>query len=249
MGKKCNYIYLGGNLLKDNTPSISIFIPVYNEEDIICKNAEKLVKFLDNLEANYEIVICSNGSTDRTIELGHSLEQAFPDKIHFFALDERGVGRALKFCIPQFKYPYIFSLDMDLSADLSFITSAMNSLKDYDIIIGSKRVGTQSRSFTRKLGSGLYIFLARLLLGIRFTDYSLGAKIYKKSILEKYLGLINDYGTDYVINIVYHAFKDGFRIFELPVTCNDNRASKFNLFKEGIYRYKNVFSLFLKHNK
>lgn len=193
--------------------------------------------------------MCSNGSTDRTVELGNSLEQTFPHKIHFFALLERGVGRALKFCIPQFKYPYIFSLDMDLSADMSFVTSALVSLNNYDIIIGSKRVGTQSRKFTRKLGSGLYIFLARLLLGIHFTDYSLGAKVYKKSILEKYRGLINDYGTDYVINIVYHAFKDGCRILELPVTCNDTRASKFNLFKEGIYRYKKVFSLFLKRNK
>ncbi|MFO0795097.1 MAG: glycosyltransferase family 2 protein [Candidatus Brocadiaceae bacterium] len=235
--------------MKDNPPSISIFIPVYNEEDIICRNTEKLVKFLNTLQISYEIVMCSNGSTDRTVELGNSLEQTFPHKIHFFALDERGVGRALKFSIPQFKYPYIFSLDMDLSADMSFVTSALASLNDYDIIIGSKRVGTQSRNFTRKLGSGLYIFLARLLLGIRFTDYSLGAKVYKKSILEKYRGLIDDYGTDYVINIVYHAFKDGCRILELPVTCNDTRASKFNLFKEGIYRYKKVFSLFLKQNK
>jgi glycosyltransferase involved in cell wall biosynthesis len=249
VGKERNYFYDRGNILKDNPPSISIFIPVYNEEDIICRNTEKLVKFLDALNISYEIVMCSNGSTDRTVELGNSLEKKFPLEIHFFALDERGVGRALKFCIPHFKYPYIFSLDMDLSADLSFVTSALASLSDYDIIIGSKRVGTQSRNFARKLGSGLYIFLARLLLGMHFTDYSLGAKVYKKSILEKYNRLIDNYGTDYVINIVYHAFKDGCRILELPVTCNDMRASKFNLFKEGIYRYKKVISLFLKQKE
>ncbi|MBE7443785.1 MAG: hypothetical protein HS132_00340 [Planctomycetia bacterium] len=138
------------------------------------------------------------------------------------------------------------SLDMDLSADLSFIKAGITLLNKYDIILGSKRMGVQDRNMIRKLGSGLYIFIVRSLLGIGYSDYSLGAKIYKKAILERYTGLISDYGTDYVINIVYHAFKDGYRILEIPVTCFDNRGSRFHLVREGMYRYKKVFELWLK---
>ena len=174
------------------------------------------------------------------------LEHNYPEKIRFFAVKERGVGGALKFSIPQFKYTYILSLDMDLSADLTFITDALAFMDGYDIIIGSKRVGTQSRNIIRKLGSNLYIFIVKFLLGTSFTDYSLGAKVYKKTVLERYIGLIDNYGTDYVINIVYNAFKDGYRILEIPVKCNDTRISKFNLFEEGIYRYKKIFALWLK---
>lgn len=138
-------------------------------------------------------------------------------------------------------------MDMDLSADLSFIRDTLTYLNGYDIIIGSKKVGTQTRKIIRRLGSNLYIVIARLLLGINYTDYSLGAKVYKKDILERYISLISNYGTDYVINVVYHAFKDGYRILEIPVKCYDNRDSRFNLFAEGIYRYKKVFALWMNH--
>lgn len=235
--------------MKDKKTEISIFIPVFNEEEIFRQNTEKLIEFADALSVPYEIVICSNGSTDRTAEMGHALENAHPEKVRFFAIDEKGVGNALKFCIPHFKYPYILSLDMDLSADLSFIKDILGLLGKYDIIIGSKRTGTQTRTIIRRLGSGLYIFIARLLLGIGYTDYSLGAKVYKKVILEKYKGWIDNYGTDYVINIVYNALRDGYRIIEIPVTCLDTRASKFSLVNEGIYRYKKIFHLWLKHKK
>lgn len=233
--------------MKDTQTGLSIFIPVLNEEEILKQNTEKLIEFVDALSIPYEVIICSNGSTDRTDEVGYALENAYPEKVRFFAIDEKGVGRALKFCIPHFEYPYVLSLDMDLSADLSFITNALGLLDSYDIIIGSKRTGTQTRKIIRRLGSGLYIFIARLLLGIGYTDYSLGAKVYKKTILERYREWIEDYGTDYVINIVYHAFKDGYRIIEIPVTCVDTRVSRFSLLDEGIYRYKKIFLLWLKH--
>ena len=162
-------------------------------------------------------------------------------------MNERGVGRALKYCIPQFRYPYVLSLDMDLSSDLSFIPDTFTHLNGYDIVIGSKIVGTQNRKIIRRIGSSLYIFIARLLLGINYTDYSLGAKVYKKDILERYISLISNYGTDYVINVVYNAVKDGYRILEIPVKCYDNRDSRFNLLEEGIYRYKKVFALLMNH--
>ena len=204
-----------------------------------------MIEYVDTLSIPYEVVICSNGSTDRTAELGYTLERNYPEKMHFFAINEKGVGRALKYCIPKFKYRYVLSLDMDLSVDLSFITDIIAYLNGYDIIIGSKKVGSQTRKIIRRIGSNLYIFLARLLLGISYTDYSLGAKVYKKDILERYRSLIYDYGTDYVINIIYNASKDGFRILEIPVKCYDTRASKFNLLKEGIYRYRKIFALWL----
>lgn len=226
--------------------SLSFFIPVYNEEGLLIQNTVKLIGFVDTLDVPYEIILCSNGSTDRTIEFGYALEQAHPMHVRFFSVKEKGVGRALKHCIVHFKYPYVLSLDMDLSADLSFIKAGITLLNKYDIILGSKRMGVQDRNMIRKLGSGLYIFIVRSLLGIGYSDYSLGAKIYKKAILERYTGLISDYGTDYVINIVYHAFKDGYRIHEIPVTCFDNRGSRFHLVREGMYRYKKVFELWLK---
>ena len=56
---------------------ISIFIPVYNEEEIIIKNTRILIAYLTNIKQDYEIVIVDNGSTDNTIKLGKQLDKDF----------------------------------------------------------------------------------------------------------------------------------------------------------------------------
>ena len=67
-------------------------------------------------------------------------------------MNERGVGRALKYCIPQFRYPYVLSLDVDLSSDLSFISDTLTHLNGYDIVIGSKKLGLKTVRLSGDLG-------------------------------------------------------------------------------------------------
>lgn len=221
----------------------TIIIPVFNEEELIVRNTETLMQFLSNLNAPFEIIIVSNGSTDSTIELGQMLEKKYKN-IKFFHLNKKGVGQAFKRAIKIATCENIISLDMDLSIDLNFIKEADELLKKYDIVVGSKKVGTQKRSMIRKIGSNIYIFLSKRLLGLEYNDYSMAAKAYKKNIIEKYLEKI-DRGTSYVIEIIYYANKDKLKIIEIPVYCEDTRKSKFNLFHEGFYRFKNLFYLWM----
>jgi len=76
---------------------LSIMIPVYNEEEILVKNTKRLIKFLNKLKLPYEILICDNGSTDNTPNLGKKLQSQFPRKVKFLAIPEnRSVGFAFK---------------------------------------------------------------------------------------------------------------------------------------------------------
>ena len=56
-------------------PGLTVFCPVYNEEEIIVANIKKLLAFLDslNLGQPFEVIIGSNGSNDRTVELAQNL--------------------------------------------------------------------------------------------------------------------------------------------------------------------------------
>lgn len=222
---------------------VTIFIPVYNEEDIIAENTQKLISFLDNLATTYQIIIGSNGSTDRTKQLGEELQHRYKS-ITFFHINRIGVGTAFKKGIGLSSYEHIISIDIDLSFDLDFMKHAIELLDSFDIIIGSKKMGRQKRSFIRRAGSYTFIVFARTLLGLSFEDYSIGAKAYKRHVVENYLNKVN-HGTSYVLDVIYHAHKDGYRIKEIPVGCNDMRKSKFNLLHEGIYRFKNLFRLWL----
>lgn len=157
----------------------TIFIPVYNEEYLIVKNTERLIAYLNSLGAPYEVIIGSNGSTDKTIELGEGLQKRY-NNLKFFHINETGPGSALRKAVSMASYEHVISVDMDLSVDLNFIKMANVLLTDYDVVVGSKRMGAQKRSFIRKLASAMFIFCAMILLGLSFDDYSLAAKAYRK---------------------------------------------------------------------
>ena len=42
----------------------TIFIPVYNEEELIVRNTEKLIGYLRRFNSPFEVLIGSNGSND-----------------------------------------------------------------------------------------------------------------------------------------------------------------------------------------
>jgi len=220
----------------------SVFIPIYNEEAILAANMETLISYLDRYAVDYEIVLGSNGSDDRTPELGWMLSDRH-SQIRFFHLTEKGVGDAFRQGIGMARYDAVISLDMDLSINLRFIGEALALLDaGQDIVIGSKKVGDERRSVFRRLGSDLFILTARVLLGLPFEDYSIGAKGYRRDLVLDYANRI-DRGTSYVLTIVYLACRDNRKVVEIPVSCEDYRESRFNIIHEGLYRFAQLFRL------
>lgn len=223
---------------------MTIFIPVYNEEDLLVKNTVHLLSFLDTLKLPYEVILGSNGSTDGTVDLAGELSGAH-DTVRFFHFNARGVGRAFREGVEMAVYDRIITVDMDLSISLDFVSEACRLLDHADMVIGSKITGEQQRSWSRKTASNLFIRLAGRLLHIDYHDYSIAAKGYRINLLKRYLNYIDDH-TFYVVEIVHRASRDGCRILEIPVDCMDMRESRFNLLNEGIYKFGNLFRLWVK---
>lgn len=221
----------------------TVFIPVYNEETLLVKNAEKLMDYLNGLNTPYEVIIGSNGSTDRTRELGAELQQRYAN-VKFFHIDVKGPGTALRKGISMASYDHIISADMDLSVDVNFIKKANALLEDYDLVVGSKRMGAQQRSLVRKSASAAFVFCAMIFLGLSFDDYSLAAKGYKKKVLEGCIDRIEG-GTFYVIEVLYYASKNNYTTVQIPAPSHDSRKSRFNLLYEGFYRFGKLFILWL----
>ncbi len=221
--------------------SFSIIIPVYNEEELIENNLHVVMDFLNaNKHKDYEIIIANNGSTDKTAEIATKIAKD-DKKIKILSTEERGVGLAFKKAVLASKYENIISVDMDLSTELDFINKAIELFEDYDVIIGSKKE-FQERPFLRRLPSTVYIFLVKSFLKLPYTDYSMAAKAYKKDTILNCLDKI-DSGSSYVIEIINLAKKNNRKIIEIPVHCNDQRKSRFNILAESFYRGKNLLKL------
>jgi glycosyltransferase involved in cell wall biosynthesis len=226
------------------TTPFTVGIPVLNEEAILVPNTERLIAFLDGLGREYEIIIGSNGSTDSTTALGVDLSRRFP-RVSFFHIPQRGVGLTFREFVRRARYPLLVSVDMDLSVDLEFVRAALWLLEAHDVVLGSKKLGNQKRSWIRKTGSDLFLRIARLLLGMTYEDYSIAAKAYRVETLKRYAACI-DAGSAYVLEITYLAQRGGARVVEVPVSCEDWRQSKFNLVHEALYKYGKLFRFWLR---
>jgi len=224
------------------TRDLTLIIPVINEGNILEENTRKLEAFMDSQGVDYEIIICSNGSTDDTVGVG---EKLIGDRLRFSHLKDRGVGLAFRKMVEEASSEKIISVDMDLSIDLNFIPEAYGLLDEYNLVVGSKKMGEQERSFFRLLASNVFIYLVRLLMGLDYRDYSIAAKGYRRSDIIKHLSLI-DHGSSYVVELIYHVKKRGGEIIEVPVSCHDTRKSKFNIYNESIYRLKNLLTLWFR---
>jgi glycosyltransferase involved in cell wall biosynthesis len=229
------------------TTPFTVAIPVYNEEAILVSNTERLLAFLDGLGRQYEVIIGSNGSTDSTTAIGVDLSRRF-SHVSFFHLPDRGVGLAFREFVDRARYPLLVSADMDLSVDLSFISEALELLETNDIVVGSKKMGNQKRSWLRKFGSDLFLRIARTLLGMTYDDYSIAAKAYRVATLRRFKDRINE-GSSYVIEICFLTQRSGGHVVQVPVSCEDWRASKFNLMNEAVYKYGHLVRLWLRDGR
>jgi len=222
---------------------ITIFIPVYNEEALVVQNTKRLHAYMRSLGLPFEIVMGSNGSTDQTKALAQQICKDHK-QIRYFHLRQKGVGAAFKQGVHLARYRHIVTVDMDLSIDLDFIPTADRLLNRYDVVVGSKVTGDQKRPYIRKAASSVFIHLAKFLLRIAFHDYSIAAKGYRTEVVRRYANCI-DAKTFYVVEVVYRASRDGYRIVEAPVICHDMRESRFNLVHEGVYKFGHLFRLWL----
>ncbi|MDZ7695549.1 MAG: glycosyltransferase [Deltaproteobacteria bacterium] len=104
---------------------LTIFIPVFNEEALLLSNTLHLRAYLEAMNRPYEIIIGSNGSTDRSVQIGRSLSKKYP-QIRLFHLSKKGVGMAFKEGVKRARYDRIITVDMDLSIRLDFISVGLS---------------------------------------------------------------------------------------------------------------------------
>lgn len=226
--------------------SFSVIIPVYNEEKIIESNTKKLIKFLNRLKTRYEIIIADNGSNDKTAEIAKMLEKKYP-RVKLISVAKKGaVGWAFRNAVLSARYENIISLDMDLSIDLNFVSACLKMLKENSIVVGSKLTGSQQRSVLRRFASFVFIFMTRVLLNLRFNDYSIAAKGYRRKDIIKYVKKV-DKGSAYVFELLYSAKKRRLKMCEIPTYCFDKRRSKFSFIDEVLYRFRSLLTLWLRN--
>lgn len=95
----------------EGTPLISVIMGLYNCE-LTLNNA--LESIINQTYTNWEVVMCDDGSSDRTIQIAQSFVERFPNKFFLLKNEEnKGLNYTLNRCLTVARGDYIARMDGD----------------------------------------------------------------------------------------------------------------------------------------
>ncbi len=225
-------------------PHVSIVIPVYNEEGILRGSVLELREKLRPFGFTYELLLCENGSRDRTVEIGKELEAEYP-MVRMISVGQPNYGLAMKTGILEARGKIVICDEIDL-CDTEFYARALALLErtDTDFVVGSKAMvgSNDQRPMVRRLGTRVYNGLLRTVCQFRGTDTH-GLKAFKReALLETAKRCILDRDV-FASEFVIRAHREKKKVVEIPFAVHEKRAPSINLIKRVPHVLKSVARL------
>ena len=229
-----------------DSPLVSVVIPVYNEKAILYGSVVELVARMSEFDFNYEILVCENGSSDGTKEVGLALERKFPH-VRMLSYGEPNYGAAMRMGILEARGKYVVCDEIDI-LDVSFYRRALEALvfDQADLVVGSK-LHSQSqdkRPVMRHMASLTITMMLRILLGFRGTDTH-GLKAFHRERLLPVVGRCIVDKDLFASEFVIRAERQEYRLLELPVEIIEKRKPSINLFKRVPTVMRHLGKLFI----
>lgn len=166
--------------------SLSIILPVYNEENNIGVVIGKIIDFISqnkNLFKHYEVIIVNDGSKDNTVKV----LKEFASKIPYLKVvthhKNRGYGVALSSGFKNANFSCVLFMDADGQFDIWEFKKFLPYLDNYDIIVGYRY--KRKDNLYRILLGKIYGYVVFLIFGVRFKDVNCGLKLFKRKALEE----------------------------------------------------------------
>jgi dolichol-phosphate mannosyltransferase len=202
------------------TPLLTLIVPVYNGDAYAAESVRTIVRTLETLGADFEVLVVCDGSTDRTAAEVEALEDARV-RVLDYALNQ-GKGHAICFGIRYARGRLVGWLDADLDIEPRSIVDAVRRFQhsEIDAVIGSKRHRDSQVDYpaSRRLMSWAFQLLVRTLVQVNVRDTQVGAKVFRREMLDIVapLLLVKRYAFDLELLAVGVVF--GFdRIEEMPI--------------------------------
>jgi glycosyltransferase involved in cell wall biosynthesis len=209
------------------TPSLSIVLPVYNEEAIL---DETLRAILSRVRSGpcAEIVLVLNGCRDRSEAIARNWAER-DRAIRVISRAKASYGAAIRTGILESRAPVVAIFNADFY-DFGFLDTALPLLTDCHCVVGSKmlRASRDSRPAMRRWVTRVFNLLLRYGFGYLGSDTH-GLKAMSREALTP---IAQQCVTDREIfdtEVLVRAQRAGLRIREIPVRVTEMRATRLAL--------------------
>lgn len=239
--------------LAHSRTSISIIIPVHNEENRIQSCIQRLLSYCKEKEWDFELVIVQDKGTDNTSSIVNQFSLS-ESRVRMLNLPTRlgKGGSIISAALSCDTKGYLTYMDVDLSADPSELERLLPFMRNYDIAIGSRilrgNLRKIKRPFYRSLLSNSYSTLFRILFRVPIHDPQCGLKVFRKEIISKLFGEVTVTSFAFDTDLIVRAFAQGLRIKEVPINWTHGPASKIHILTEIRSMGLDLFSIWYHYH-
>lgn len=209
--------------------NISIIIPVYNEEETICKVLQDIESYMKKYNGNYEIIAVDDASTDKSLEIVKKSNVKVKLLEHS---SNRGYGASLKTGIKSSSYDLLVIIDGDATYPCDKIEELVKYIDDFDMVVGA-RIGVDAKSsLIRKMGKWPIIKLAEYLTNIKIPDINSGFRVMKKNIVNEFMNILPE-GFSFTTTITLAMLTNNYDVKYIPIPYQSRYGkSKFHPIKD-----------------
>jgi glycosyltransferase involved in cell wall biosynthesis len=212
--------------------SISVVVPVHNEERTVALLFEELQAALEPLDRPWEVLFVDDGSVDGTFAALTRLHSQH-EEVRVVRLRRNfGKAAALQAGFIQSRGDVVVTIDGDLQDDPAEIPRLLAKLEEgFDLVSGWKT--RRQDSWRRRWLSKIFNFTASRMSGLHLHDMNCGFKAYRSEVVKG----LRLYGELHRFIPVLAHYR-GYRIAELPV---NHRPRNHGRSRYGVERYLRGF--------
>jgi len=196
---------------------LSVVIPVYNEKDTILK----VIKRVEDIKINKEIIIVDDCSNDGTREI---LKKSDLGAKILFHEGNKGKGAAIRTALSRVTGDIVIIQDADLEYDPQDFYELIKPITSgkAEVVYGSRfRGNKKGMYFSHMLGTKFFNLLVYLLYHQKISDESTCYKAFKTSVLKNLNLQCN--GFEFCPEVTAKLMKRGYKIFEVPISYAGRR--------------------------
>lgn len=220
---------------------LSIIVPVYNEYRTI----KDIIRILEALPIDKEIVVVDDGSTDGTREiLENQIEKSSKIKVVYHPRNF-GKGQAIRTGIQVVRGQSLIVQDADLEYEPKDILGLLKAMNEHGarVVYGSRFLsGKKVTSFWHRSVNYSLTALTNVLCGSSLSDMETCYKLFDTQFIRSLH--LESSGFDHEVEVTVKTLLCGEKIFEFPLSYYKGRSYKEGkkvCWKDGIKAIRAIF--------
>ncbi len=244
---------------KMKKPSVTVVIPVFNEQERIASSLYEIKDFLSSQDFEADVLVIDDGSDDLTTEVVRVVDiygaECKSQSTGGIEENVKNVGKGYSIAkgLLMAKGDIIVFSDADNATPISELTKLLEKFDDgYDMVIGSRNLensSVQGRTAIRILLSRGFNFFARSLRLLNVKDSQCGFKAYRREVAREIALKQKTFGFCFDVEHLHIANKLGYKIAEVPVKWHHEEGSTLSLINDSFTMFLDLFRIRYIHRK